>query len=152
MSIRVFEIVSRYLESGINIPVRKTSLSAGYDLSAAEDIEIKPWEIKLVPTGIKVLMSKGEVLKIYARSSLAINKKLMLANGVGIIDADYYNNESNEGEIFIPLLNFGDKPFKILKGERVAQGIFENFYTSSGDEAGQSSMEKRTGGFGSTGK
>jgi dUTP pyrophosphatase len=146
---RGFELVSNYLHTGIELPSRKTAHSAGYDFASAEDVTIEPSEIKLVPTGIKAYMPQDEVLKLYARSSIALNKQLILANGVGVIDADYYGNESNEGHILLPMFNAGKKAVTILKGERIAQGIFEK-YLASEDELIVS--KKRTGGFGSTGK
>jgi len=149
---RGFEIVTKYENSEIKIPFRKTQLSAGYDFAAVDNVEIKPGEVCLVPTGIKAYMLKGEVLKIYARSSLAINKKLMMANNVAIIDADYYNNDGNEGEIFISLFNFGNKTATIARGERVAQGVFETFLITDDDNLDDSATKtKRVGGFGSTG-
>lgn len=148
---RYFEIVSIYLNQNIVIPSRQTSFSAGYDLASAQDIIFQPYEIKLVPTGIKVFLPKDEFLMICARSSLSIKKKLILANGVGIIDHDYYNNLSNEGHIFINLYNLTNKIIKIDKGERIAQGIFQKYYlaTSFTDEKIQKAS-KRIGGFGST--
>jgi dUTP pyrophosphatase len=146
---RGFEVVSNYQNTGIEVPSRKTAHSAGYDFASAEDVLIEPSEIKLVPTGIKAYMPQDEVLKLYARSSIALNKQLLLANGVGVIDADYYGNETNEGHILLPMFNAGKNTVTILKGERIAQGIFEK-YLASEDELIVS--KKRTGGFGSTGK
>ena len=85
--IRGFEILEGY--SGINLPTRKTALSAGYDLEAAENILVTDKKISLVPTGLKAFFPADEVLLIYMRSSLAVKHNLFLANGVGVIDADY---------------------------------------------------------------
>jgi dUTP pyrophosphatase len=71
-----------------------------------------------------------------------------MANQVGIVDADYYNNESNEGHIFVKLENTGDKVFPIKIGDRVAQGIFIKYFTVTDEE---DVTEERRGGFGSTG-
>ncbi len=146
---RGFELVSSYQGKGLELPSRKTAHSAGYDFASAEDVVIGPSEIKLVPTGIKAFMPQDEVLKLYARSSIALNKQLILANGVGVIDADYYGNESNEGHILLPMFNAGKSTVTILQGERIAQGIFEKFLASEDEPA---VSKKRTGGFGSTGK
>ena len=70
----------------------------------------------------------------------------MLANGVGIIDADYYNNESNEGEIFLQMVNFSPFNIMIKKGEAIGQGIIKPYLTTDNDNHGG----KRNGGFGST--
>lgn len=128
------------------IPKRATMYSAGYDFSAYEDVVINENEIVLVKTGIKAFMEEDEVLKIYPRSSLPIKKGLTLANNVGIIDSDYYNNTNNEGHIMIMLRNFTSKPVQILKGERIAQGIFLKYLTTYNDEVNS----QRDGGFGST--
>lgn len=145
---RGFKIVTAYLNKNIEIPRRKTAFSAGYDLAAAEDIAIEPNEMKLVPTGVKAYMQNDEVLKIYIRSSMAVKCGLTLMNNVGIIDADYYGNDKNEGHIFVPVKNLNDKTVIIKKGERIAQGIFQKYLLVDDD-----SLEngiKRTGGFGST--
>ncbi|GAV21636.1 dUTP diphosphatase [Carboxydothermus pertinax] len=145
---RGFEVVSFYAEKNINLPRRKTRASAGYDLEAAIDVEINPGEVKLVPTGLKAFMPEDEVLLIYIRSSLAVKRGLLLANGVGVVDADYYNNPENEGHILVPLFNPQGKPVAIKKGERIAQGIFTKYQKTYDDEA----YDVRTGGFGSTGQ
>ncbi|MFA5692649.1 MAG: dUTP diphosphatase [Acholeplasmataceae bacterium] len=145
---RKFEIISKYQKENINIPVRATKQSAGYDLESAFDYKIKPNEIVLVETGLKVKLNSNEALFVYPRSSLGIKKGLILSNAVGIIDADYYNNKDNEGHIMIPLLNFSQKEVTINKGERVAQGVFQNYLTTTNDQV----KSIRKGGFGSSGK
>ncbi|ERJ13466.1 dUTP pyrophosphatase protein [Haloplasma contractile SSD-17B] len=113
---RGFETLSQYKgDEQITLPNRATKESAGYDIRSAVSCEIEPNEIKLIPTGIKAYMLHDEVLKIYPRSSLAIKRKAMLANNVGIIDADYYNNNQNEGHIMIPLYNFSNNKLTIKK-------------------------------------
>jgi dUTP pyrophosphatase len=87
------------------------------------------------------------VLLIVARSSLPIHYGLMLPNGVGVIDSDYYNNPSNEGELFVLLYNFTEYSVTIPKGERIAQGLFSSFFRLSDEDA---PTEFRNGGFGST--
>ena len=129
------------------IPSRKTKSSAGYDFMALEDVEIKPGERIKIPTGIKVNMMCDEVLLMVIRSSLGFKHNIRLMNQVGIIDADYYNNDSNEGHIWVALQNEGNEVFKLNKGDGFAQGIFIKYLTC-GDEV----QEERTGGFGSTNK
>lgn len=145
---RKFEIVSKYKNSNIEIPKRATSFSAGYDLAVCEDVTIKPNEIVLVPTGLRVKIPRNEVMLVFPRSSLAIKKGLMLSNGVGVIDSDYYDAE-NEGHLMIPLLNIKSEEVIINKGERVAQGIFINYLTTT-DEDIKNNVQ-RLGGFGSSG-
>lgn len=149
MKKRGFEVITSYLNEDIHLPKRNTTHSAGYDFECAHDTVIEPGKIVPVPTGIKAYMQDGEVLQMYARSSLAMKKHLTLINSVGIIDKDYYNNESNEGHIQILLYNYGSEPVHLEKGERVSQGIFINYLTVDQEEV---TNVKRLGGFGSTGK
>jgi dUTP pyrophosphatase len=144
---RKFEVVSTYLNKGVTIPKRATDASAGYDLASIEDVTINPQEIKLIPTGLKVLMPKTEALFVFPRSSLAIKKGILMSNSVGVVDADYYGNKNNEGHIMVPLLNIKSEPVTILKGERVAQGIFLAYLKTTDDET---ENIVRLGGFGSS--
>lgn len=100
----------------------------------------------LVPTGIKCKLDPDCYLEISLRSSTPLNNWMMLANGIGIIDADYYNNESNEGEIFFQIINFSPVDQVIQKGDKIGQGIIKEYFLVEGDAA----EGERTGGFGST--
>ena len=86
-----------------NIPKRSTKYSAGYDFETLNSFDLKPNEIKLIPTGIKALMNDDEVLMIYIRSSLGFKYNIRKCNQTGIIDIYYYNNPKNEGHIFIKI-------------------------------------------------
>ncbi|GAB6092665.1 dCTP deaminase/dUTPase family protein [Furfurilactobacillus curtus] len=176
---RGFEVVKRLADDPVPLPQRQTKAAAGYDLAAVSDFtlpsiwrghflkalwhmrhgkaltpellttadqELKPF---LVPTGIKAFMQPDEVLLLVNRSSGPLKRRLILPNGVGVIDADYYSNDSNDGEIFVQLINYGLTDVTIKKGERIAQGIFVPFLTIDGETTPQ--ME-RNGGFGSSGK
>lgn len=143
---REFLVCRGFEDKDISLPKRSTAYSAGYDFESCEDVDIKPNDIVLVKTGVKAIFAKDEVLKIYARSSLAIKYKLMLSNSVGIIDSDYANNPKNDGHIMIPLFNMSNKTVHISKHERVAQGIFEKYLLVDSD----CTTSKREGGFGST--
>ncbi len=147
---RGFAVVSSYEGLDITLPQRKTAASAGYDLEAAERAVIEPQQMAMVPTGLKAYMQPDEMLTIHIRSSLAVKRGLVLMNSVGIVDADYYNNEDNEGHIYIALWNRGQEPVVIERGERIAQGIFQKYLTVTEDAAGTGSVRK--GGFGSTGR
>lgn len=138
---RGFEILDDYLDNNINLPTRHTSQSAGYDLESAFDVNLVCNKVILVPTGLKAFMLPDEVLLIHIRSSLAFKHQIILANGVGVIDADY------NGHIMIPLLNLSNETFNITKGMRIAQGIFQKFLITDDDNVN----EIRQGGFGSTG-
>ena len=146
---RGFEVVSAFADKGIHLPVRKTAASAGYDIEAAEERVLAPHEVTIVPTGIKAYMQENEYLGIHVRSGFSARNNVSFINSQGIIDADYYNNEDNEGHIMLAFHNHGDKPVLVEKGMRVAQGIFYSYLTVDGDEAGHG--EKRRGGMGSTG-
>ena len=93
-------------------------------------------------------MQDGEVLNLYDRSSNPRKLGVVLINSVGVIDGDYYNNESNEGHIFVQFRNITDKVVSIKRGDRIAQGVFTPFLKVDNDNTDT----VRTGGFGSTGK
>ena len=138
--IRGFEILEGY--NGIHLPTRKTAFSAGYDLEAAQDVRVTDKKISLVPTGLKAFFPADEVLLIYLRSSLAVKHNLILANGVGVIDADYRDH------IILPVMSLGGE-IEIKRGMRIAQGVFQKYLTVDGDNPGIG--EIRRGRFGSTG-
>lgn len=161
---RGFEIVSKFKNEDINLPVRKTNASAGYDFEAAESLIVPSiWKVlaekvfigeatglkaTLIPTGIKSYMLDDEYLQLSIRSGTALKTGLILANGVGIVDSDYYNNPDNEGHIMFPVHNLGFRDKLIKKGERIGQGLFLKYLKIDDD----SSDGTRTGGFGSTDK
>ena len=172
--VRGFEKVSTF--ANVNLPVRATTAAAGYDFEAASDVTIpsiwkngigtvlkaalkgekallnedvlKQVKPMLVATGIKAYMGEDEFLQLCNRSSNPLKNFLVLANGVGVIDSDYYNNEDNEGHIMFQFLNFGLRDKTIKAGERIGQGIFLPFLKADGDQSSQA----RTGGFGSSGQ
>ncbi len=150
MKLRGFEKIAKYADVDFQMPERKTQKSAGYDFCLPEDVVLEPGKLQLVPTGVKAYMQDDEYLGMHIRSSMAVKKRIMLVNNVGIIDADYYNNEDNEGHIMLALLNMGSEPVALPKGERVAQGIFYNYFVADGDA--ETEKEVRGGGFGSTSK
>lgn len=131
----------------ISIPERKTKSSAGYDFSVCEGKVINPGETVIFPTGIKAEMNEDEFLAIFIRSSLGIKKGLMLANNVGIIDSDYYNNPDNEGHIMLAIKNASSEAIEIKESERIAQGIFMKYLVVDNEKEVK---VKRLGGIGST--
>mgnify|MGYP003202653596 CR=1 FL=1 len=114
-----------------------------------EGIELKPGETANIPTGIRVLIEDGWVLKIYPRSGLGFKYRLQLNNTVGIIDSDYSRSD-NEGHIFIKVTNDSNegKTLSIPAGTGFAQGIFVEYGITVDDDA----SGVRNGGFGSTTK
>ena len=147
---RGFEIISSYQMAEIALPQRKTRLSAGYDIAAAEDVVLAPQKVTLVPTGLKAYMENDEYLGIHVRSGLAVKNNVTLINAQGIIDADYYNNDGNEGHILIAFFNHASQDVLITKGTRIAQGIFYKYLLA--DQDNYQTAEIRKGGLGSTGK
>ena len=130
------------------LPERSTKSSAGYDFYNPSEIEIEPHSIKLVKTGIKAKFPNDVVLKLYNRSSNPKKKGVMLANSVGIVDSDYYENPDNDGEIGFMFYNFTDNVTIFEAGDKLGQGIFEKYYTISNESE---ITQERIGGFGSTG-
>lgn len=148
---RGFEFISTEKNiTDLKLPKRGTKSSAGYDCFAPFDIVLKPNEEIKVPTSIKAYMQDGEVLMTFPRSGLGFKYYCRLANTVGVIDKDYYNNKNNEGHIFVKLRNEGDKPMEIKKGDGMCQFIFMPFLLADGD--GFEKGDDRIGGFGSTTK
>ena len=192
-----FEVVSKYADAGLPLPVRATANSAGYDFVVVKDTVLKPYEDHdrelrllhdvslqqvlsnlfesakgktvtqpltladianltgkhknrptLVSTGMKCKLDPGTYLELSVRSSTPLKHWIVLANGVGIIDADYYNNPDNEGEIFFQLINLSPYNILLKKGEKIGQGIIKQYLTTEDDAA----TGDRLGGFGSTSK
>ena len=149
MRTRGFEIAKGYEDKDIHIPVRKTKHSAGYDVEAAEDVVIPPFKFgmkpTLIPTGLKAYCQDDEFYMLVNRSS-GPKKGFVMSNSIGIIDADYYGNETNDGHFFFQYYNFKDEDLVIKKGDVIGQVIFQKYLTVDNDQA----EGVRTGGFGST--
>lgn len=171
-----FEKVSKYKDVEFDMPSRKTANSAGYDMVVAEDIIIpsyqKIWEkvsfynmtvsldelaaitkqnkIKptLVPTGVKCYLDPGYYLELSVRSSTPLKYWIILANSVGIIDADYADNPDNEGHIYFQVINLSPVDIQLRKGDIIGQGIIKKYEITDDDNA----AGERMGGFGSTTK
>ena len=131
----------------MKLPERSTKKSAGYDFYAMEDIICKSHEITMVKTGIKAKMEDNETLLLFNRSSNPKKKGLIILNGVGVIDADYYENEENDGEIAGLFYNMREEDVEIKAGDKIMQGIFVKYEKTEDDEA----EGERSGGWGSTG-
>ncbi len=150
---RKFEFVIRLDNTEeLKLPQRSTKSSAGHDFFAIEDFTIPPYKLGdkpiMIPTGVKVKMPDDEFLMLVNRSSNPAKKNLIIPQGVGIVDSDYYGNPDNDGEMFFAYYNLSDKPVEIKKGEKIGQGIFIKYFVTDNDNADR----ERTGGFGSTGK
>ena len=145
-----FEKVKR-IEEDIKLPERSTLNSAGYDFFALEDIIFNPKTITRVFTGVKCELMSNQVLILANRSSNPSKKGLVLLNGIGVIDADYYGNPDNDGEIAFEFYNMLDEVVEIKKGEKLGQGLILKFDKVEDDYISDP-YKTRSGGFGSTGK
>lgn len=149
MKVRGFEIAKGWEGQEISLPKRATKHSAGYDIEAAEDTVVPVFKpgIKptMIPTGLKAYCAPDEYYSVINRSSGA-SKGLVLANGIGIIDADYYENAENDGHFRVLVFNVSDHEITIKKGDRIAQVIFHKYLIVDNDDA----VGERNGGFGST--
>lgn len=171
-----FEKVSRFKDVDLPLPTRATEGAAGYDFVVAEDIVVPPYrdimcklpsfingipktlqevaeltktygaKPTLISTGMKCNLYRDWYLELSVRSSTPLKHWLILANGEGIIDSDYYNNESNEGEIFFQLINLSPYPILLKRGDKIGQGIIKQYLRTEDDAA----AGIRSGGFGST--
>ena len=156
-----FEKIEKYRDDpNIIIPVRKTKASAGYDFYVAEDTIIPSYlsaieadfanelakDLSTYYGSFEDFVKSLRYLQLSVRSSLPLKHWLILGNGVGIIDADYYNNPDNEGHIYFQIINL--LPFDIIlkKGDCIGQGVFLQYGTTVDDMANG----EREGGFGST--
>jgi len=135
------------LNAAVGLPEPATAGAAGFDLAAAVDMEIPARSIRLVGTGLVIAVPEGHFLGIFARSSTPLKRGLMVANGVGIIDADYCGPAD---EIKIQLLNVTDQPVTVTRGDRLAQGIVLPCPRVEWEEVTEMDAPTR-GGFGSTG-
>ena len=122
------------------MPSRATKGSAGYDFRSPVNVVIHPNETIVINTGVRVFMNPDEVLLIYPRSSVAINKDLILKNSVSVIDSDFHD------EIQIPITNVGKLTQYINREDKIAQGVFQKFLTMK-----DMPIHTRSGGIGSTG-
>ena len=134
----------------IKIPQRATIGSAGYDFAIPMEVTVfdGPDDAVLIPTGIRAKIAEGWVLMLFPRSGLGTKYGFGLDNTVGIIDSDYYENENNDGHLFVQCINIKDEPLVIKKGDVIAQVVFMKYLITDGDNA----EGVRTGGFGSTDK
>lgn len=147
--IRGFEVVKenkRKTTGEIKLPQRGTSKAMAYDFYANDEYVIKPNEVAKIWTDVKAYMGDNEGLIICIRSSMG--GKFVLNNQIGVIDADYYSNENNDGNIGVFLRNITENTQCIHKGDRIAQGFFIPYLLADNDNGND---KIRQGGFGSTG-
>lgn len=136
------------IRSGAVIPYRGSKYSACYDFISPVNVTVPAGGFATIETGIRAKFPSDEALMIYPRSNMGFKHDIVLVNGTGIIDADYYDNPTNGGEIIIGLRNHGGEDYFIRAGEKVAQGMFVQYGLTDDDNANA----ERVGGIGSTGK
>ena len=146
---RRFEVVNKQNiigSSDVKMPKRATKHSCGYDFYSPVDVNINPGESMLVFTNIKAQFAQDEALFLFVTSKMG-KRHIVLANGTGLVDCDYYGNQDNDGNIGFRLLNLGNEIYQIKQGDKIGQGVFMHFLTVDDEEE---ITVKRTGGFGST--
>jgi dUTP pyrophosphatase len=136
---------------GLALPAYQSAHAAGLDLLAAvpEDspLVLLPGKYALVPTGLTIALPPGYEAQVRPRSGLAAKHGVTVLNSPGTIDADY------RGEISVILINHGDAPFSIRRGERIAQMIIASVVRAELIPAASlSTTDRGAGGFGSTGR
>jgi len=137
--------------SGLPLPAYQSSLAAGLDLLAAvpenAPITLEPGKYTLVPTGLTIALPPGFEAQVRPRSGLAAKNGVTVLNAPGTVDADY------RGEIGVILVNHGDAPFVIRRGERIAQMVIAAVVRAELTQVTTlSATERGSGGFGSTGR
>ena len=136
----------RVMYNVVKKPVRETIDSAGYDIVVPYTVTIPAHGGVIIPSGLKCQIESGMYLMLLPRSSVGIKNNCILANTVGVIDKDYYNNQDNEGHILMALYNYGIHDIKFEAGKAVVQGIFSKYYKTEDDFV----TKRRSGGIGST--
>ena len=149
--VRGFEVAKGWEDKDIHLPKRSTKYSAGYDIEAAEDIVIPMYQPgqkpTLIPTGLKVYCESDEWIMLVNRSS-GPKKGFVVPNSIGVVDSDYYGNETNDGHFYFQFFNVSDHDLEVKKGDVIGQAIFQKYFITDDDEA----TGVRNGGFGSTNK
>jgi dUTP pyrophosphatase len=131
---------------GLPLPAYATPGAAGMDVVAAEDVDLAPGQRHAVATGFQVAIPHGYEIQVRPRSGLAFKHGLSVPNAPGTIDSDY------RGELKVLLINHGDQPFAIRRGERIAQLVPAVVTVAEFDEVAElCETERGAGGFGSTG-
>lgn len=151
---RKFAVVKdEFLKYGVNaedikLPVRATKTSVGYDIYSPIDEVLLPGETKLIFSNIKAYFNDDEVLYLATTSGMG-KKQVMLSQGIGVIESDYADNVTNDGNLGFMLFNHGQQEYIIKKGDKLGQAWFAKFLVTDNDV---SPANTRTGGFGSTNK
>ena len=140
------QVTIKRIDTSLPLPTYATAGSVGFDLFCREDTEVAPRKLARIPANVIVQTPPGYVLLLAMRSSTPRRKGLLIPNGMGVIDQDY----CGEGdELMVQVYNFRDEAVMVLRGERIAQGIFVPVMRTVWQEVEE--MGEGRGGFGSTG-
>ena len=132
---------------GLPLPAYATPDAAGMDVVSAEDLDLQPGQRHAVATGFRVAIPQGYEIQVRPRSGLALKHGISVPNAPGTVDADY------RGELKVILINHGDQPFPVRRGERIAQLVPAAVTQAAWDEVEELDDTARgEGGFGSTGR
>lgn len=143
---QLLEVSIKRIDASLPLPTYASVGAVGFDLLCREDTEVAPRKLGLVPGNVIVKTPPGYMLLVTLRSSTPRRKGLLVPHGVGIIDQDY----GGEGdELMIQVYNFREEAVQILRGERIAQGMFVPIMRVQWHELDD--MGQGRGGFGSTG-
>lgn len=146
----ILETIIHNIYDSIKLPQRATSGSMGYDFYSPCNLMIQIDKAVKIPTGIKCCIDENWGLMIFPRSSYGFKYGVKLANSVGVVDKDYYNNRNNEGHIFVKLVNDSSlaNVIDIKSGDAFCQGVLMPYGLTYDDDV----IVKRSGGIGSTNK
>lgn len=142
------KVLIKRIDKTLPLPVYETQGAVGFDLLARTEAVIHPKAIELIPANVIVQVPKGYALILASRSSTPKKHGLTKPHGIGVIDQDYCGDQD---ELKIQVMNFTDKPVTIVRGTKVAQGLFVKVEKPTFKEVDQISKKSR-GGFGSTDK
>lgn len=144
------EVKIEICREGVELPRYANVGDAGMDVRAAEDVEIKPLETKVVPTGLKMVIPESYEIQIRPRSGMSLKTGLRVANAPGTIDSGY------RGEVGVILTNTSNQEYYIKKGDRIAQMVMCRYVGMEIRELEEGeilkySSKRGTGGYGSSG-
>lgn len=143
------KIKIKLVDKSLPLPSYQTEGAVAFDLYARTTTTINPFEPTIIPANVVIEVPEGYFLMIASRSSTPLKKKLMIANGIGVIDQDYHGDKD---EIGVQVLNFSQKEVIIERGERIAQALLVQIAKVVEFDIVESIKEQSRGGFGSTGQ
>ncbi len=143
------KIKIKIIDKTLPLPKYQTEGSVAFDLYARESTTIKPFSPTIIPANVVIEVPKGYFLMIASRSSTPLKKRLMVANGIGVIDQDYHGDTD---EIGVQVINFSNEEVIVERGERIAQALLVQIAKVIDFDIVDSIKKESRGGFGSTGQ